>query len=152
MSTTFSRVRIADLAERGPNLVGRGSRMTERCFQSQRPFDTLVSIGPINPPSRWPAMIHLLGRDPNLKTPCQYAARCVRLRLRLAKALLGNDAWGFVGQVGERVDLAPDWAGRHQWPCDYQSAIREPRPTNGAASKHLSRFTFHFSRLAYVCS
>jgi hypothetical protein len=131
MSATFSRMRIADLVGRGPNLVGRGSRMTGRCFRSLRSFDTLVSIGPISPPSRWATMIHVLGRDPNLKTRCQHAARWVRL--------------------GERFRLAPDWAGLHQGPCYYQSAIREPRPTSEVATNHHSPISNHFLHPGYVC-
>jgi hypothetical protein len=72
----------------------------------------------------------VVGRGPNLKTLCQYAARWVRL--------------------GERVGLAPDWAGLHQGPCDYQPAIREPRP-NGGATSHLSLLTSYFSHPGYVC-
>jgi hypothetical protein len=74
---------------------------------------------------------YVLSRDPNLKTLCQYAARWVR--------------------IGERFGLAPDWAGLHQGPCYYQSAIREPRPTSEAATNHQSLITSHFSHPGYVC-
>jgi hypothetical protein len=125
--------------------------MTGRFFRSLRSFDTLVSIGPISPPSRWPTMIHVLGRDPNLKTRCQHAARWVRLRLRLANVSMGRNALSYVGQVRERFGLAPDWAGLHQGPCYYQSAIREPRPTTEAATNHHSLITNHLSHPGYVC-
>lgn len=126
-----------NLLRRSSNLVGRGSRSTDDCVQSPRRFDLRDSIRTMNPPSRRSKMCHLSGRESNLQTAFKFSSRWARL--------------------GEPVGPTHDQASINGRPCDYQSAIREPRPTkfgprptNGPAAFHLSPFTFYLR--VYACS
>jgi hypothetical protein len=114
------------------NLVWRGSRATENCFRSPQRFETPNAAGPINPPSRWSEMLHLIGRDFNPERVLLFSSRWARL--------------------GKSVGPTHDEAGVSDEPCDYQLAVREPRPTKVAVTNHLSPLTSHLSHQGYVCS
>lgn len=135
------------------NLVGRGSRSTDDCLQSSRRFKSPNPAGPLNPPSRWPKMCHLSGRDSNLQRVFQFSSPWVRLRLRLVHSSVGENARSYVGQVGKPFGLSHHEAGIDGKPCEYRSAIREPRPTNNRpATSPCSPPTSHFSPPGYACS
>ena len=113
------------------NLVGRGSRTVEDCFQNLQRFQTPNAAGPTNSPSRWSLVCHVHSRDCN-QTVFQLSSLWARL--------------------GKSVGLTHHEAGINDEPCDYQLAVREPRPTKVAVTNHLALFTSHLSLQGYVCS
>lgn len=114
------------------NLVGRGSRTTKNYFRSSGPFHAPGAVGPMDLPSRGSKMWPGFGRDPRPQVPRELSSLCVRL--------------------GELVSPLHSLVGANRRPCDYQMAVREPRPTNRQVASHLSVLTSHLSHPGYVCS
>jgi hypothetical protein len=114
------------------NLVGRGSLGIENCFRSSGPFHAPGSVRPKDVPSRGSEVWQASGRDSNLEMVLQLSSRQPRL--------------------GNPVSLTHHEAGINDGPCDYQMAVREPRPTKAAVTNHLLLFTSHLSHQGYVCS
>jgi hypothetical protein len=110
-------------------------------------------------PSRGSAVWQAFGRDLRRQATREYSSLCVRLRLRLASALLGSHLQSFVGQVGKLVSPLHSVVGVNRRPRDYYLVVREPRPTklvarptNREVASHLSLLTSHLSLQGYVCS
>jgi hypothetical protein len=103
-------------------------------------------------PSRGSAVWQAFGRDLRRQATREYSSLCVRLRLRLASALLGSHLQSFVGQVGKLVSPLHSVVGVNRRPRDYYLVVREPRPTKVAVAGYLSLLTSHLSLQGYVCS